>query len=311
MIEFRRPMIKMEPIDDSTARFVIEPLERGFGYTLGNSVRRVLLSSLTGAAVTSIKSDSISHEFSVIKGVREDVINIILNLKSLVLKMDGETRATARLAVKGPKEVQGSDIKCPAGIEVINGDLHIATLNKSAKIDLELTVEKGRGYSSAKRNKNSSDAIGVIPIDSIFTPIKKVSYTVDNTRVGQRTDYDKLVLEVTTNGSITPAEAVSSAGQIINEHMDLLMEQNLVEERETIFAPVEVEKEASLNAPIEDLELSVRSYNCLKRQGIDSLDQLLESSEIDLMNIRNFGSKSIEEIKEKLAELDLSLKQAK
>lgn len=311
MIEFRRPMIKMEPIDDSTARFVIEPLERGFGYTLGNSVRRVLLSSLTGAAVTSIKSDSISHEFSVIKGVREDVINIILNLKSLVLKMDGETRATARLAVKGPKEVQGSDIKCPAGIEVINGDLHIATLNKSAKIDLELTVEKGRGYSSAKRNKNSSDAIGVIPIDSIFTPIKKVSYTVDNTRVGQRTDYDKLVLEVTTNGSITPAEAVSSAGQIINEHMDLLMEQNLVEERETIFAPVEVEKEASLNSPIEDLELSVRSYNCLKRQGIDSLDQLLESSEIDLMNIRNFGSKSIEEIKEKLAELDLSLKQAK
>lgn len=311
MIEFRRPMIKMEPIDDSTARFVIEPLERGFGYTLGNSVRRVLLSSLTGAAVTSIKSDSISHEFSVIKGVREDVINIILNLKSLVLKMDDETRATARLAVKGPKEVQGSDIKCPAGVEVINGDLHIATLNKSAKIDLELTVEKGRGYSSAKRNKNSSDAIGVIPIDSIFTPIKKVSYTVDNTRVGQRTDYDKLVLEVTTNGSITPAEAVSSAGQIINEHMDLLMEQNLVEERETIFAPVEVEKEASLNSPIEDLELSVRSYNCLKRQGIDSLDQLLESSEIDLMNIRNFGSKSIEEIKEKLAELDLSLKQAK
>jgi len=304
-------MIKMEPIDDSSARFVIEPLERGFGYTLGNSVRRVLLSSLPGAAVTSIKSDSISHEFSVIKGVREDVINIILNLKSLVLKMDDESQAIVRLSVKGPKEVQGSDIECPTGVEVVNGDLHIATLNKSAKIDLELTVEKGRGYSSAERNKNSSDAIGVIPIDSIFTPVKKVSYTVDHTRVGQRTDYDKLVLEVTTNGSLTPAEAVSAAGQIINEHMDLFMEQNMVEERETIFAPVEPEKEASLNSPIEDLELSVRSYNCLKRQGIDSLDQLLESSEVDLMNIRNFGSKSIEEIKEKLAELDLALKQAK
>ncbi len=311
MVEFRRPMIKMEPIDDSTARFIVEPLERGFGYTLGNSVRRVLLSSLAGAAVTSIKSDSISHEFAVIEGVREDVINIILNLKSLVLKMNDESQATVRLAVKGPKEVKGSDIQCPAGVEVINGDLHIATLNKKANIDMELTVEKGRGYASAERNKKSSDAIGVVPIDSIFTPIKKVSYSVDHTRVGQRTDYDKLVLEVTTNGSMTPAEAVSAAGQIINEHMDLFMEQNMMEERETIFAPVEAEVEATLNSPIEDLELSVRSYNCLKRQGIDTLDQLLESSEIDLMNIRNFGSKSIEEIKEKLTELDLSLKQAK
>lgn len=311
MVEFRRPRIKMESTGDDSARFIVEPLERGFGYTLGNCMRRVLLSSLPGAAVTAIKVDGVDHEFTVVEGVREDVTDIILNLKSLVLKMNGDSHASVRLSVAGPKKIKGSDIQCPAGVDVVNGDLHIATLNKNAKLDIELIVEKGRGYSSAERNKKSTDAIGVVPIDSIFTPITKVAYTVDHTRVGQRTDYDKLILEVSTNGSLTPAEAVSMASQVINEHMMLFMEQALDESRESIFAVDEKEKETTLNSPIEDLELSVRSYNCLKRQGIDSLEQLLECSEVDLMNIRNFGSKSIEEVKEKLAELNLSLRPSK
>lgn len=311
MVEFRRPRIKMESTGDNSARFTVEPLERGFGYTLGNCMRRVLLSSLPGAAVTAIKVDGVDHEFTVVNGVREDVTDIILNLKSLVLKIDGDSHSTVRISATGPKKVKGSDVQCPAGVEVVNGDLHLATLNKSAKLDMELTVEKGRGYSSAERNKKSTDAIGIVPIDSIFTPISRVSYTVDHTRVGQRTDFDKLVLDVATNGSLTPSEAVSMASQIIDEHMSLFMEQAIDESRESIFAIDEKEKETTLNSPIEDLELSVRSYNCLKRHGIDSLEQLLECSEVDLMNIRNFGSKSIEEIKEKLAELNLSLRPSK
>lgn len=311
MVEFRRPRIKMKPIDDKTAQFIVEPLERGFGYTLGNCMRRVLLSSLPGAAVTAIKIEGVDHEFSVLKGVREDVTDIILNLKNLTFMMNGDSQATVRLSAKGPKKIKGSDIQCPAGVEVVNGDLHLATLNKDAKLEMELTIEKGRGYSSAERNKKATDAIGVIPIDSIFTPISKVAYTVENTRVGQRTDYDKLILDVTTDGSLTPAEAVSMAAQVINEHMVLFMEQAVDESRESIFAIDEKEKETTLNSPIEDLELSVRSYNCLKRQGIDSLEQLLECSEVDLMNIRNFGSKSIEEVKEKLTELNLALRASK
>ena len=311
MVEFRRPSIKMEPTGDNSARFILEPLERGFGYTLGNCMRRVLLSSLPGAAVTSLRVDGVDHEFSVISGVREDVTNIILNLKELVFKLNGEPSVTVRVVAKGPAKVKGADIQCPAGVEVINGDLHLATLNKSAKLDMELTVEKGRGYSSAEINKKASDPIGIVPIDSIFTPTSQVSFSVDHTRVQQRTDYDKLVLDVTTDGSITPAEAVSMASQIINEHMSLFMEQAVDEERESVFASDESEKESKLNAPIEDLELSVRSYNCLKRQAIDSLDQLLECSEVDLMNIRNFGSKSIEEIKDKLSEMGLTLRPSK
>lgn len=308
MVEFLRPKIKMETTGDNSARFVMEPLERGFGYTLGNCIRRVLLSSLPGAAVTAIKVDGIDHEFTTVKGVKEDVTDIILNLKNLVLKMNGNSHAVVNVSLKGPKEVKGGDVKCPAGVEVVNSDLHLATLNKNSKLDIELTVEKGRGYSSAERNKKSTDAIGVIPIDSIFTPIAKVAYTVDHTRHGERTDYDKLILDITTNGSLTPSEAVSMAGQVINEHMALFIEQAFDEERESIFAAEEEEIETQLNSPIEDLELSVRSYNCLKRQGIDTLEQLVECSEVDLMNIRNFGSKSIEEIKDKLTDLGLSLK---
>ncbi len=310
MIEFKRPHIVVEEISDTVANFVVEPLERGFGYTLGASMRRALLSSMPGAAVTSIRIEGVDHEFTSIKGVQEDLTDIILNIKSMVVKMNGGDEARLTLSVKGPKEVTAGDMSLPAGVEIVNTDLPLATLNKSGKIEAEFTVEKGRGYSLADRNKKETDAIGVIPVDSIFTPIKRVSYKVDHTRVGQRTDYDKLSLMVETNGSLTPIEAVSKASQIINEHMYLFAEGE-EGEAESVFEVDVSEKEPALNSPIEDLELSVRSYNCLKRQGIDSLQELLDCSEIDLINIRNFGSKSIEEVKAKLSELDLSLKASK
>lgn len=311
MIEFKRPHIAAEEVGDESGRFIVEPLERGFGYTLGNCMRRVLLSSLPGAAVTSIKIEGVDHEFTSIKGVREDLTDIILNIKGLVLKLNGESHATLRLTAKGPKNITAGDITLPAGVEVLNPDLTLATLNKVGKFEAEMTVEKGRGYAPAERNKRATDAIGVIPIDSIFSPIRKVTYKVENTRVEQRTDYDKLVLEVETNGSISPNEAVSMASQIVNEHMMLFAEQAVEDGRESVFVADESQKEPALNSPVEDLELSVRSYNCLKRQGIDSLQQLLDCSEIDLINIRNFGSKSIEEVKAKLDELGLSLKTSK
>ncbi len=310
MIEFKRPHIVVEEVSDNVANFVVEPLERGFGYTLGTSMRRALLSSMPGAAVTSIRIEGVDHEFTSIKGVQEDLTDIILNIKSMVLKMNGEDEARLTLSVKGPREVTAGDISLPAGVEVVNSDLPLATLNKTGKIEAEFTVEKGRGYTLADRNKKETDAIGVIPIDSIFTPIKRVSYKVDHTRVGQRTDYDKLSLMVETDGSLTPMEAVSKASQIINEHMYLFAEGE-DEEAESVFEAEVNEKEPALNSPIEDLELSVRSYNCLKRQGIDSLQELLDCSEIDLINIRNFGSKSIEEVKAKLSELSLGLKASK
>jgi DNA-directed RNA polymerase subunit alpha len=311
VIEFKRPHISVEEVNDTVAKFIVEPLERGFGHTLGVCMRRVLLSSMPGAAVTAIRIEGVDHEFTSIKGVQEDLTDIVLNLKNMVVKMDGEDEAKLELSIKGPADVTAGDISVPAGVEIVNKDLDLATLNKNGRLEVELTVEKGRGYSLAERNKKETDAIGVIPIDSIFTPIKRVAYKVDHTRVGQRTDYDKLLLEVETNGSITPSEAVSKASQIINEHMMLFVEQAEEEERESVFAIDESQKEPALNSPIEDLELSVRSYNCLKRQGIDSLQQLLDCSEIDLINIRNFGSKSIDEVKNKLEELGLSLKVSK
>ena len=310
MIEFKRPHIAVEEVSDNVANFVVEPLERGFGYTLGTSMRRALLSSMPGVAVTSIRIEGVDHEFTYIKGVQEDLTDIILNIKCMVFKMNGEDEARLTLSAKGPMEVTAGDISLPAGVEVVNADLPLATLNKTGKIEAEFTVEKGRGYTLADRNKKETDAIGVIPIDSIFTPIKRVSYKVDHTRVGQRTDYDKLSLMVETDGSLTPMEAVSKASQIINEHMYLFAEGE-DEEAESVFEAEVSEKEPALNSPIEDLELSVRSYNCLKRQGIDSLQELLDCSEIDLINIRNFGSKSIEEVKAKLSELSLGLKASK
>lgn len=308
MIEFLKPAITVEEVVEDVAKFTVQPLERGFGNTLGNSLRRVLLSSLPGAAVTSVRIEGVPHEFSSIPSVREDVTDIILNMKSLVLKLDSDEPAVMRLAVKGPKDVKASDFSTPSEVEIINPDVHIAKLDEDGKLEIEVIVETGRGYVAAERNKKSSDPIGVIPVDSIFSPIRRVTYNVQNTRVGQRTDYDRLTLEVETNRSITAKEAVSLAAKIVNEHMNLFMEQAPEEAEETVFVANKEEKDRVLDSPIENLELSVRSYNCLKRQGIDMLEQLVECTENDLLNIRNFGAKSIQEVKDKLTELNLSLK---
>lgn len=312
MVEFLRPGVTGDVIDLQTANFVVEPLERGFGHTLGNCIRRVLLSSLPGSAITSVRIEGVDHEFSAVKGVREDVTDIILNLKKVVLTTEPQSGPqTVRLKAKGPKVLTAADIDCPAGVEVVSKDAPVATLGKDGKIDIEMTVSRGRGYSAADAHKAEDGIIGVIPIDSIFTPVTRVSFDVGHTRVGQSTDFDKLTLKVTTDGSIGPAQAVSMAGQIINEHMVLLVEQAPEVGNESIFLAAEGDTAGAYSAPIEDLELSVRSYNCLKRQGIDSLQQLLDCSELDLVNIRNFGSKSIEEVKDKLVEMGLSLKQVK
>lgn len=308
MMEIRKPKISAETVTDTNGKFIVEPLERGFGYTLGNSMRRVLLSSLPGAAVTSLKIDGVSHEFATVTGMREDVTDLVLNVKNLILRLHGDGPANLSMRVKGPKDVKARDIEAPADVEVVNPDLHLATLNKEGKLEMELTVEKGRGYVSSERNKTATDAIGVVPIDSLFTPVTRVTYTVENTRVGQRTDYDKLILDVHTDGSSTPYEAVSQAAKIVNDHMELFMEQSPEQAEGTIFAPDVAEKAGVLDSPIEDLELSVRSYNCLKRQSIDTLEQLVDCTETDLLNIRNFGAKSIDEVKDKLVELGLSLR---
>jgi DNA-directed RNA polymerase subunit alpha len=307
MLDIRRPGITVEEQRDNMAQFRVEPLERGFGYTLGNSIRRVMLSSLPGAAITSVKIERVSHEFSAVPGVKEDVIDIILNLKDVVLRLHGEEPVTMRINEQGPKVVTAGDIEFPSEIEIINPDREIATLNADGKLEMELVVEPGRGYASAERNKRPSDSIGVIPIDSVFSPIRSVTYNVENTRVGQRTDYDRLVLEVTTNGSITPFEAVSIGAKIVNDHMGLFMEQASEFADKPVFVAASCEHDRMLDAPIEDLELSVRSYNCLKREGVNTVQQLIEQSEQDLIKVRNFGAKSIEEVKEKLVTLGLSL----
>ncbi|MDO8886035.1 DNA-directed RNA polymerase subunit alpha [Candidatus Oleimmundimicrobium sp.] len=307
MIDFLKPRVSVEAKNDFDAIFVVDPLERGFGYSLGNSMRRILLSSLPGAAVTSVRFEGVTHEFSTIPGVRDDVIDVILNIKEIVVRSYSEEPVTMKLNVKGPKEVKAGDIKCPSDIEIVNPDLYLATLNKGAKLEVEMVVEKGRGYVTAERNKKSSMPIGVIPIDSIFSPVKRVAYTVENTRVGQRTDYDKLRLEVETNGSLTADEIVSLAAKIMKEHMDLFIDRAPEKAESTVFEDKEEVVESFFDAPIEDLDLSVRSYNCLKRQGISTLQQLSKCTENDLINIRNFGAKSIQEIKEKLASFDLGL----
>lgn len=308
MIEFKKPRITVKSISDTVAEFTVEPLERGFGYTLGSTMRRVLLSSLPGAAISSVRMEGVAHEFSTIPNVQEDVTDIILNLKRLVLRLYSEEPATIRIKTKGPKEVKAEDIVLPSEVEIINPDLHIATLNKKGKLEMEMVVERGRGYVSAERNKKPSDPIGVVPIDSLFSPTRKVVYSVENTRVGQRTDFDKLILTVETNGSLTPDEAVSVASKIINEHMNLFIDRAPEEAAGEVFAPDETEKAKVLDSPIEELELSVRSYNCLKKEGVNTLEQLISRTEVELLNIRNFGAKSIEEIKNKLKELELSLK---
>ena len=314
MIDIERPKIEIAEISDDNryGKFICEPLERGYGTTFGNSLRRMLLSSLEGAAVTSIRIDGVLHEFSTIPGVRDDVTNIVLNLKQLCLKMDGNEPKVIRIDAEGEKEVTAADIICDADIEVLNPDLHIATLNEAGKLKIEMTVERGRGYVPADKNKKPDDTIGIIPIDSIFSPVQRVNYTVQDTRVGNVTDYDKLILEVWTDGSMRPEEAVSKAAGILVMHLKLFQNMDGIpeeeEEEETTF-PEEVEDTSSkvLDMTIEDLDLSVRSFNCLKRANINTVADLTAKTEDDMMKVRNLGRKSLEEVKKKLEDLGLSL----
>jgi DNA-directed RNA polymerase subunit alpha len=311
MIEIEKPKIEcIEMSDDySFGKFIVEPLERGYGTTLGNSLRRILLSSLPGVAVTSIKIDGVLHEFSTIPGVAEDVTEIILNIKNLALKMHGDNTKIIKIDVQGEKEIKAGDIICDADIEIINPDLHIATLGEGHRFYMEMTVEKGRGYQTSEKNKQPGQPIGIIPVDSIFTPVRKVNYVIENTRVGQITDYDKLVLEVWTNGTIKPDESISFGAKILSEHLKLFI--TLTEHVGNVEIMVEKEedkKEKVLEMTIEELDLSVRSFNCLKRAGINTVEELTQRTEEDMMKVRNLGKKSLEEVQQKLEALGLGLK---
>lgn len=311
MTEFLKPKIEVDKVDDRVARYVVEPLERGYGYTLGNTMRRVLLSSLEGAAATSIRIEGIQHEFASIDGVREDVTDIVLNVKGLVFRdagIDG-TEAVATLTATGPKVITGADLAVPSEFELVNPEHVIATVNAGASLEMSLRIGKGTGYVSADRNKRTEDPIGVITIDSLFSPVTRCTYVVENTRVGQRTDYDKLTLEVETNGAIDPRDAVATAARIIDEHALLFVQQatESFDDESTVFAQEVGVSDAVMDTPVESLDLSVRSYNCLKRAGVNTIGQLTERSEQDLLNIRNFGAKSIEEVKDKLQGLGLGL----
>lgn len=312
MMEIERPRIDTESLaaDGRYGKFVVEPLERGFGTTLGNSLRRVLLSSLPGVAVTSVKIDGIVHEFSTVEGVKEDVTEMVLNIKGITAKLYSDSPKTVRIEANGEGEVTAGDIQQDAEIEVLNPDWHIATLAEGAKLVMELVFEKGRGYVPSDRNKASAEqmSVGALPVDSIYTPVLKVNYTVDNTRVGQITDYDKLTIEVWTDGTISAKEAVSLAARIMTEHLNLFV--NLSEE--AIDAEIMVEKdekgkEKALEMTIEELDLSVRSFNCLKRAGINTVEDLINKSEDEMMKVRNLGRKSLEEVIAKLESLGFNL----
>ena len=310
MIEIVKPTITKE-IDENGhyGKFVVEPLERGYGTTLGNCMRRILLSSLPGAAITSVKIDGILHEFSTIPGVKEDVTEIILNLKRLAVRINGDENKRAIINAVGPKEVTAADIIVDADTEIFNPDLHIATLADNATLVMEMNLTSGRGYVPAEQNKKENTPIAEIPVDSIFTPVKKVNFTVDNTRVGQVTDFDKLTLELWTDGSITPEEGVSIGAKIMQEHLNLFIGLGSdVDEMEFMIEKDEDRKVKALEMTIEDLELSVRSFNCLKRASINTVEELTQRSEEDMMKVRNLGMKSLVEVKNKLAKLGLSIK---
>lgn len=310
MIEIEKPTInKFIDQDGCYGKFVVEPLERGYGTTLGNALRRILLSSLPGAAVTSVKIDGILHEFSTIPGVKEDVTEIILNLKKLAVRLEGESTKRAIINAVGPKDVTAADIICDSDMEIFNPDLHIATLEENATLVMEINFARGRGYVPAEQNKNESTPISVIPVDSIYTPVTKVNFTVENTRVGQVTDYDRLVLEIWTDGSITPEEGVSIGAKIMQEHLNLFIQlTDTTDAMEIMVEKEEDQKEKALEMTIEELELSVRSFNCLKRAAINTVEKLTQKTEDDMMKVRNLGKKSLDEVKAKLDELGLSLK---
>ena len=310
MIEIEKPTInKFIDQDGCYGKFVVEPLERGYGTTLGNALRRILLSSLPGAAVTSVKIDGILHEFSTIPGVKEDVTEIILNLKKLAVRLEGESTKRAIINAVGPKDVTAADIICDSDMEIFNPDLHIATLEENATLVMEINFARGRGYVPAEQNKNESTPISVIPVDSIYTPVTKVNFTVENTRVGQVTDYDRLVLEIWTDGSITPEEGVSIGAKIMQEHLNLFIQlTDTTDAMEIMVEKEEDQKEKALEMTIEELELSVRSFNCLKRAAINTVEELTQKTEDDMMKVRNHGKKSLDEVKAKLDELGLSLK---
>ena len=309
MLIAQRPTLTEDVISDNRSRFVIEPLEPGFGYTLGNSMRRTLLSSIPGAAVTSIKIEGNQHEFSTLPGVVEDVTEIILNVKQLVLSSEEDEPVVMYLRKAGAGAVTAADIAPPAGVEIHNPELHIATLNASGKIDMELVVERGRGYVSAAQNKHADSEIGRIPVDSIYSPVLKVTYKVEATRVEQRTDFDRLIVDVETKPAIAPRDAMASAGKTLVELFGLARELNVDAEGIEIGpSPVDEQLAADLALPVEELKLTMRSYNCLKREGIHTVSELVSRSEQDLLDIRNFGSKSIEEVKLRLQEMGLALK---
>ncbi|MDU7081802.1 MAG: DNA-directed RNA polymerase subunit alpha [Clostridioides difficile] len=311
MIEIEKPKVDIVELSEDYryGKFVIEPLERGYGITIGNALRRILLSSLPGVAVNAIKIDGVLHEFSTIPGVKEDVTEIILTLKELSATIDDEGSRTLKIEAQGPCSITGADIICPPDVEILSKDLAIATLDDNAKLNMEIFVDKGRGYVSAEENKTENVPIGVLPVDSIYTPVEKVSYHVENTRVGQKTDYDKLVLEVWTNGSINPQEGISLAAKVLVEHLNLFIDlTEHVSSVEIMVEKEEAQKEKVLEMTIEELDLSVRSYNCLKRAGINTVEELANKSEDDMMKVRNLGKKSLEEVIQKLEELGLGLK---
>ena len=309
MLIAQRPSLSEEVIADNRSHFVIEPLEPGFGYTLGNSLRRTLLSSIPGAAVTSIRIDGVLHEFSTVPGVKEDVTEIILNIKGLVISSEEDEPVVMYLRKQGAGPITAADIAPPAGVEIHNPTLHIATLNDKGKLEMELTVERGRGYVSAQQNKAGDQEIGRIPVDSIYSPVLAVTYKVEATRVEQRTDFDKLIVDVETKNSMAPRDAMASAGKTLVELFGLARELNVEAEGIDMGpSPTDAALAADLALPIEDLELTVRSYNCLKRAGIHTVGELVGRSEADLLDIRNFGTKSIDEVKAKLHGMGLALK---
>ena len=313
MIEIEKPRIEALDLatDGTYGKFVVEPLERGYGTTIGNSLRRVLLSSLPGVAVTSIKIDGILHEFSTIEGVKEDVTEIVLNIKGLIAKINGDGPKTAYIEAEGPCEVTAGSIKCDSEVEILVPDMHIATLSEGGRLFMELTLDKGRGYVPAERNKQlMNPVIGVIPVDSIYTPVMKVNYTVENTRVGQITDYDKLTLEVWTNGVLCAQDAVSLGARVLTEHLNLFVD---LSGDELAGSPILVKADDQtqstvLATTIEELDFSVRSFNCLKRAGINTVEDLISKSEDDMMKVRNLGRKSLEEVVNKLESLGLALR---